>query len=39
MKGIEVFRIKDGKVTERWGLADSLGLLQQLGATLNTGGR
>jgi steroid delta-isomerase-like uncharacterized protein len=37
MKGIEVFRIRDGKVTERWGLADSLGLLQQLGATLNTG--
>ena len=38
MKGIEVFRIKNGKVAERWGLADSLGLLQQLGATLTTGG-
>lgn len=38
MKGIEIFRVREGKITERWGVADSLGLLQQLGAVA-IGGR
>ena len=29
---IEVFRVGDGKITERWGEVDTLGMLQQLGA-------
>lgn len=28
---LDVFRIEDGRVLERWGLTDSVGLLQQLG--------
>jgi hypothetical protein len=31
MKGIEIFRIKDGKITELWAEANILGLMQQLG--------
>jgi predicted ester cyclase len=30
--GIHIFRIADGKITERWEEADMLGALQQLGA-------
>ena len=30
--GIDILRITDGKVVERWGEFDNLGLLQQLGA-------
>jgi steroid delta-isomerase-like uncharacterized protein len=30
--GIEIYRIADGKITERWGNMDQLGMLQQLGA-------
>ncbi len=29
--GIDIFRIADGKIVERWGEVDALGLLQQLG--------
>ena len=29
--GIDIFRIADGKIVERWGEVDMLGLLQQLG--------
>jgi len=29
--GINIFRIADGKITERWGRLDQLGLLEQLG--------
>ena len=29
---MEFFRIADGKIAERWGEIDTLGLLQQLGA-------
>jgi len=32
VKGIEVFRIADGKVAELWACMDNLGMLQQLGA-------
>ena len=31
MTGIEIFRIKDGKITEIWGEANLFGLMQQLG--------
>ncbi len=31
LTGIEVFRIADGTIAERWGEFDFLGLLQQLG--------
>jgi steroid delta-isomerase-like uncharacterized protein len=34
LRGINVFRISDGKIVERWGQLDQLGLLQQLGLTL-----
>jgi predicted ester cyclase len=32
LRGINVFRVRDGVITERWGRLDDLGLLQQLGA-------
>lgn len=31
MTGIEIFRVKDGKITELWGEANLMGLMQQLG--------
>ena len=31
LRGINIFRIADGKIIERWGRLDELGLLQQLG--------
>lgn len=31
LRGINIFRIHDGKITERWGRLDDLGLLHQLG--------
>jgi steroid delta-isomerase-like uncharacterized protein len=31
LRGINIFRIVDGKIVERWGRLDDLGLLQQLG--------
>jgi steroid delta-isomerase-like uncharacterized protein len=31
MPGIEIFRIANGKVAERWGQFDQLGMLHQLG--------
>lgn len=31
IKGIEVFRISDGKIAELWASMDNLGMLQQLG--------
>ena len=31
MTGIEIFRIKEGKIAELWGEANLMGLLQQLG--------
>jgi len=30
--GFDIYRMSDGKLAERWGLNDDLGLLQQLGA-------
>ncbi len=31
IRGISIFRVADGKIVERWGLIDALGLLRQLG--------
>ena len=31
LRGVNIFRITDGKIVERWGRLDDLGLLQQLG--------
>lgn len=31
LRGINIFRIRDGRITERWGRLDDLGFLQQLG--------
>ena len=31
LRGINIFRIANGKIIERWGRLDDLGLLQQLG--------
>ena len=31
LRGIHIFRIANGKIVERWGRLDNLGLLQQLG--------
>jgi steroid delta-isomerase-like uncharacterized protein len=31
LRGIQIFRVRDGRITERWGRLDELGLLTQLG--------
>jgi len=31
LRGIQIFRVRDGRITERWGRLDDLGLLTQLG--------
>ncbi len=31
LRGINIFRVRDGLITERWGRLDDLGFLQQLG--------
>jgi steroid delta-isomerase-like uncharacterized protein len=31
MTGIEIFRLRDGKIAELWGEANLMGLMQQLG--------
>jgi steroid delta-isomerase-like uncharacterized protein len=31
LRGINIFRIRDGRILERWGRLDELGLLEQLG--------
>ena len=31
LKGINIFRVRDGRIVERWGRLDDLGLLRQLG--------
>jgi predicted ester cyclase len=31
IRGVQISKFKDGKMVERWGSSDELGLLQQLG--------
>jgi predicted ester cyclase len=31
MTGIEIFRLRDGRIAELWGEANLMGLMQQLG--------
>jgi steroid delta-isomerase-like uncharacterized protein len=31
LAGINIFRVRDGKIVERWGRTDELGMLRQLG--------
>jgi steroid delta-isomerase-like uncharacterized protein len=31
LRGIQIFRIRDGRIVERWGRLDDLGVLSQLG--------
>jgi len=31
LKGINIFRVRDGRIVERWGRLDDFGLLRQLG--------
>jgi predicted ester cyclase len=33
LRGMNIFRISDGKIVERWGQLDQLGVLHQLGLT------
>jgi steroid delta-isomerase-like uncharacterized protein len=33
IRGVQVAKFKDGKMIERWGSSDQLGMLQQLGVT------
>ncbi len=37
LRGINIFRVRDGRITERWGRLDDLGFLQQLGAVPHLG--
>ncbi len=37
LPGINVFRVRDGCITERWGRLDDLGFLQQLGVAPSVG--
>jgi steroid delta-isomerase-like uncharacterized protein len=32
IKGLDIIRVKDGKVTEHWGATDTMSLMEQLGA-------
>jgi predicted SnoaL-like aldol condensation-catalyzing enzyme len=32
LRGIDIVRVKDGRIVEHWNVVDRLGLLQQLGA-------
>jgi steroid delta-isomerase-like uncharacterized protein len=32
IEGIDIIRVEDGKVAEHWGVTDTMGLMQQLGA-------
>jgi predicted ester cyclase len=32
MRGIDIFRVREGRIAEQWGEVDTLGILQQIGA-------
>jgi hypothetical protein len=33
IRGLQLSKFRDGKMVERWGSSDQLGLLQQIGAS------
>jgi len=35
VRGMQISKFKDGKMTERWGSSDELGILKQIGATIS----
>lgn len=37
IRGLQISKFKDGKMVERWGSSDTLGMLQQLGAIAQPG--
>ena len=37
IRGMQISKFKDGKMTERWGSSDELGLLKQIGAIPDAG--
>jgi steroid delta-isomerase-like uncharacterized protein len=37
-RGVQIARYEDGRMVERWGSSDQLGILQQLGAEVKPGG-
>jgi steroid delta-isomerase-like uncharacterized protein len=37
LRGINVYRVREGRITERWGRLDDLGFMQQLGLAPATG--
>ena len=37
VRGVQIARFEDGKIVERWGSSDELGLVKSLGATIDTG--
>ncbi|MEU9130370.1 ester cyclase [Kitasatospora sp. NPDC048540] len=37
LRGINIFRLRDGRIVERWGRLDELGLLRQLGLAQGPG--
>ncbi len=36
-RGVQIGRFEDGKIVERWGSSDELGIVAQLGASLRVG--
>lgn len=37
IRGMQISKFKDGKMVERWGSSDELGMLRQIGATVAQG--
>ena len=35
IRGLQLSKFRDGKMTERWGSSDQLGMLQQIGASVS----
>jgi predicted ester cyclase len=33
IRGVQISKFRDGKMAERWGSSDQLGMLEQLGVT------
>jgi predicted ester cyclase len=38
VRGLQIGRFRDGRIVERWGSTDELGLMQQIGAAPSPGG-